>query len=544
MIDAVHMRAELASVLLNSALVRSPVMARLLRYLVETSISGDGKTLKSYSVAVDGLGRSPDFDPQTDAYARVQVARLRKLLDAFYAKVEPKPTYRLLIDSGSYEVRLAACHVARAARPFVRSSRFTLTGNHVAKWQLVAGIVASLIIAAGLVLFWRAESNAATAQWQINDFPFVDVTVSDETDGQSQTGLARRLRESILMKLDKYEGIRVAYASTSASNYSINVTLERAGDVVRENIMVIDRRSNRLIFSDSGQSQVTDGDIDLPGTEFTAKSLFHIVHPTGIIHSAERKRNHPLDTPYGCLLRFTAQIKNGLSLGDSDLAQCARNWHAAAPNHPFATGLYGWTLIDASLSQVTASGRQRSVQNAIDVLESGKALNPNSPFLQLAAMRAYAVAGNRMAMHAAAARALTLNPDNLDIQGVAGVTLTLWNDPEGEALLNRAIREHFNPPPWYFVGAFVSAMMREDNEGAGRAIAELTALQHSLAIRPILSAALEAHTGHLDQARASWNQAVAMQPILAIKPEAFFKRMPMAPEVRARLREWLAPVLK
>ena len=36
--------------------------------------------LKSYTVAVDGLGRRPDFNPETDAIVRVHAIRIRNAL--------------------------------------------------------------------------------------------------------------------------------------------------------------------------------------------------------------------------------------------------------------------------------------------------------------------------------------------------------------------------------------------------------------------------------------------------------------------------------
>ena len=61
------MRSELESVLASPVFARSPVQAQLLSYLVEASIDGRGKDLKSYSLAVEALGKSPDFYSQADS---------------------------------------------------------------------------------------------------------------------------------------------------------------------------------------------------------------------------------------------------------------------------------------------------------------------------------------------------------------------------------------------------------------------------------------------------------------------------------------------
>lgn len=81
--------AELDAIESDPAFQRSPVMRRLLRFLVMESLAGRGEKLKSYAIAVEALGRESSFDPQTDSYPRVQVARLRKLLDAHYAHSAP-----------------------------------------------------------------------------------------------------------------------------------------------------------------------------------------------------------------------------------------------------------------------------------------------------------------------------------------------------------------------------------------------------------------------------------------------------------------------
>lgn len=88
---------------------RAPVMRKLLVFLVEQTLSGRGDTLKAYQIAVDALGRSESFDPQSDSYPRVQVGRLRKMLDEAYRldAQGAEPTYpRLMIQKGSYKVHL------------------------------------------------------------------------------------------------------------------------------------------------------------------------------------------------------------------------------------------------------------------------------------------------------------------------------------------------------------------------------------------------------------------------------------------------------
>ena len=83
---------------------RSPSMCKLLRFLLDYKLSGNSVPLKSYTIATDALGRDVDFDTQTDSYPRVQMGRLRRMLDNFYLRKGGEN--RLLIAPNKYEIIL------------------------------------------------------------------------------------------------------------------------------------------------------------------------------------------------------------------------------------------------------------------------------------------------------------------------------------------------------------------------------------------------------------------------------------------------------
>lgn len=103
---------EADAVLADTVFLRSPILSKLLRYLVAESAAGRADTLKSYSVAVDGLGRPENFDAAADSSARVQILRLRKALETHYAQHAPIDEQCLYLQSGSYKVRLGRLAVA------------------------------------------------------------------------------------------------------------------------------------------------------------------------------------------------------------------------------------------------------------------------------------------------------------------------------------------------------------------------------------------------------------------------------------------------
>jgi hypothetical protein len=126
----VALQQQLEFILKSDMFRRSPKLSELLSYLVKMTIRGEGATLKSYTVAVDGLGRHPSFDANADSYPRVQVLRLRNLLATFYARNEPLDGVCLYLLQGSYRVRLAKFEIAYSNVQFRNLPRYVANSGN------------------------------------------------------------------------------------------------------------------------------------------------------------------------------------------------------------------------------------------------------------------------------------------------------------------------------------------------------------------------------------------------------------------------------
>ena len=103
--DSVHLeevRAELHSVLQSQSFARSPGLSRLLSYLCEKVLTGEGGQIKEYSVALDVFGRQDSFDQDSDSIVRVQANRLRKRLADYYASEGKEHKLHITIPVGTY----------------------------------------------------------------------------------------------------------------------------------------------------------------------------------------------------------------------------------------------------------------------------------------------------------------------------------------------------------------------------------------------------------------------------------------------------------
>jgi Malectin domain len=95
-------REELERVLASGIFDRSPSLAQVLTYICLKYFEGTADGIKEYNIAVDALGRSPDFDQKKDSIVRVQVHRLRERLAAYYESDGASHDVQIAIPQGRY----------------------------------------------------------------------------------------------------------------------------------------------------------------------------------------------------------------------------------------------------------------------------------------------------------------------------------------------------------------------------------------------------------------------------------------------------------
>ncbi len=95
-------RAALARLLASPPICKSAQLTNFLSFVVEEALAGRGDRIKAYTVATSALGRGETFDPQTDPIVRVEAARLRRALRAYYANGEHDQAIMIELPTGTY----------------------------------------------------------------------------------------------------------------------------------------------------------------------------------------------------------------------------------------------------------------------------------------------------------------------------------------------------------------------------------------------------------------------------------------------------------
>jgi PAS domain S-box-containing protein len=97
-----EIRAALERMMASESFRACPRLAAFLRFVIEATLRGESARLKGYTIAVEALGRSGDFDPQQDPIVRVEAGRLRRVIYHYYTGPGAKDSVVIDVPRGHY----------------------------------------------------------------------------------------------------------------------------------------------------------------------------------------------------------------------------------------------------------------------------------------------------------------------------------------------------------------------------------------------------------------------------------------------------------
>lgn len=116
-------RTQTDRILASPDLKRSQSLSRMLRFVVEETLNGNGQELKEYRLGVDVFERGADFDPRIDPVVRIQAAKLRSRLAEYYASEGRDDRVQISIMKGGYVPTFTLVHAREEKRPAFKTDR-------------------------------------------------------------------------------------------------------------------------------------------------------------------------------------------------------------------------------------------------------------------------------------------------------------------------------------------------------------------------------------------------------------------------------------
>jgi hypothetical protein len=158
--------AEVERIRASGQLGRGTQMQRLFEFLV--TCQAQRRVPKELEVAVDGFGRSADFDVAQDATVRVTVHKLRRRLEDFYRGEGAGAPYRLVLPRGEY--RLVLQSAAASGLATASDERWFWPATLRGRAAVVAiGVLAALCVTLAALLLQRPTLDASVAR--VRDSP-------------------------------------------------------------------------------------------------------------------------------------------------------------------------------------------------------------------------------------------------------------------------------------------------------------------------------------------------------------------------------------
>jgi adenylate cyclase len=211
---------------------------RLLRFLVERALAGEGGRLNQYTLGIDVFDRDESFDPAIDSIVRVEVARLRSKLRDYYDEHGRTDPIRFELPKGTYGVVVQLTE--------------SNDGGSADTGLAVAGSVATKTTA----------EDPAPDKPSIAILPFENISGDPE-----QSYFADGITEDLITDLSKLSGLFVIARHSSfvykdvnkkadqiadelGVRYLVEGSVRRGGDKLRISAQLIDGRTGSHLWAE------------------------------------------------------------------------------------------------------------------------------------------------------------------------------------------------------------------------------------------------------------------------------------------------------
>ena len=569
-------RLELAAMLASGHFSKGPKLERLLTYLVEQALEGKGEMLKSYVVGVDGLGRDADFDPNIDSYPRVQVLRLRRMLEAYYARHDPADELCLYIPAGSYGVRLGRrakaypqllsspnvattkngrmqnfpapeedCIVAAVLHPERDGQGIPVLVPDVADRkpaELARALFALLALVAGLAVgyyLWGDKATYSTAS-PATTSPLLLL----ELPGSSSDAVSQKIAEEAYAKL----------ADSIGRSWVLRLLLEEPGDTRRRSgkadyrlavqlgeaeagerslyLRLTDNRSDELLWSSSARF-----DPEKPFSDSLGKRIVQIAGPFGVIAARETSfRSGNYKQGYPCLLGYLDFLNSQDRRLHSQLSDCLQVPIRDNRLDAVRLGLLSFHVVETA----PPSDQQEAIANALSLAQRAIWSDPKEAYGHFAMARIYFVSGNCAKGILHTRHAAEANPFDPVLLAVLGNFSALCGDPQSEQLLARAF-EFRSPGESY---ARLSLILAAIRSGRTDQLPALSAEAKNIpgvnpAYHHLCETLIAAASGDVQKARSQWHEFAAVSAAPTGTPDEMMQQTILSQQVREKIIVYL-----
>jgi TolB-like protein len=221
-------RTQLERILRSEAFAGAGRHSRVLRYLVERTLAGDGDQLKEYVLGTEAFDRPDSYDPRIDSIVRVEVRRLRSRLDDYYRGPGATDPVLISIPRGAY----VPVFGGRDSRPAPDMASPAVPAEVQPAWQIdqmpgnerrssiFAIIAAAAVVSIGLIVGMLALNSSRLTSAQASSGPSIAILPFEPfSNAAEDVLLAAQITDAVTTELARLKTVSVA-SRTSAAQYT------------------------------------------------------------------------------------------------------------------------------------------------------------------------------------------------------------------------------------------------------------------------------------------------------------------------------------
>ena len=569
----------LSQVLASRYFADSQQLSDFLRYIVTKTLDGQEEEIKAYTIAVDALGRSEDFDPQTNAAVRVAAGRLRQNLALYNADPTSTHAVKITLAPGSYvptflgepnpdDLSSASIGNRQDAKNVSELSQDTDSAHATAAPDfspvikeersreavnpLKRGLVSIAIIVVFIAVLWLASegenirkggqqiqpnadqtgSAAIPSGGSVQDLLDIDIRPTIRiTWNASDNSYPKWFRAGpiigslsvVLARFDDYEfkGINVTSGldwstpESGNSDYHLVIRSYRRGEHVRMFGQLFDEQTSRVIWSDE---QLFSENEDGEPTNLPAavgRLVAPLMSPYGVVYSSLSKNIEAREN-LDCVVAALRYFNSESDEGHKIARSCAEEKIEAGSRSSTIHAYLTFLYLDEH--RADRNRRERDpLAAAMQAARRAVELAPSSARAHQALFAVQKVMGLCEQARESVQKALELNPYDMDILAdYAAWLVSIGETKEGQKALATVEDMISARPAWLEFFRFLAAELDDDFEKAD-AVASLFDIRRS-SLMAIAVAISSQRKGDSLRARRALDQLTRSDPNFLADP--------------------------
>ena len=514
--DAV--RSVLENILASRQFASSPQVSATLQYVVEETLDGRSDRIKAYSIAIDVLKKTEEFDPSANPIVRVLAGRLRESLAGYYdSDIGLEQPIVITVPKGSYVPVFSEPleFVPAALDPEAVSTPSFSRTVAIEKFDVFSGEAASEATDV------RSALVSEGLQVELIDklSRFKDFVITEVTADVSGTNVYQ-------LKLKPAEYSLSGKIRISEARIIVTPVLRRSAD----NAVIWSRTYDELF-------QNTDALFDIQAT-IASDVAATLGQPYGTIVAkiaTARPRVGEMDlNHYLALVRFYQYSNNKTDENFEEVLAGLEVATLEVPEFSSAWAALSWMYADEKFKVNKSVNPKESLAKALVAANKGVYTDPENAMAHQYLAIAKFNDGDSEGFRKSARTALRLNPNDAEVLADMGSHfIQLDNSVEGKEMVEKAMELSPGHPPWYH---FSIAMYHYTRKEADQAVSHARHLlqEGSLSAHILLTASL-VQGGQIAEAKDAFKQLLENRPVFATNYQSILDNWPLPDGMREML---------